>query len=107
MKMTMSVRHRRALQYALSILTSKYYNEIDAVILYGSCARGEQRYHSDIDLLVIAKSLTPRQIRKMKLDVISDDYHLPDIELRVTDGTFANSLMGKNIRKDGKLLWKK
>ncbi len=47
-------RHLKAMQSALQFLTKEPYQKyIEEVYLYGSCAKGNQKYDSDVDLFVI------------------------------------------------------
>ena len=53
MKYINSDRHQKALEYALEYLNHSVFKQyINNVILYGSCARGEENYRSDVDLLI-------------------------------------------------------
>lgn len=100
-------RHAKALKYALAVLQNKYGDKIQSLYLYGSCARGDQQYDSDVDILVVSDTLTKKEIHQMKLDVISDDYTLPEVELKITDGQISDKWFLENIKKDGVLLWEK
>ncbi|MCD6531974.1 nucleotidyltransferase domain-containing protein [bacterium] len=54
-------------------LVARYGNRIRQVILYGSCARGEQTEHSDVDILVVVDdSLKPFEVRGALGDLIVD-----------------------------------
>lgn len=56
-----------------SYLSARYGPAIESVLLYGSCARGEMRVSSDIDLLVVVRDpLMPQQIRKELNDLLLD-----------------------------------
>ncbi|UUX93240.1 nucleotidyltransferase domain-containing protein [Methanoplanus endosymbiosus] len=81
----------------LKPLTSK-------IILFGSCARGEDRYDSDIDMLILSedrKSVLRKTSnflseRKLSAIVITKDEYF---RLRTQDKPFYNQI------KSGKLLW--
>lgn len=50
----MQNRQKIALEYAIKYLhTSAISKHISDVILYGSVARGEERFKSDVDILII------------------------------------------------------
>lgn len=103
-------RHSRSLKYALSVLGDEFREYVEEIYLYGSFARGEQRYHSDIDLLIkVKEDTTPRIMRLMRTKVIPDDFTLPEVELKFFTGkVFSSSYrFNENLRRDGKLLWKK
>lgn len=107
-----SERHCKALDFALYVLLhdSVFSKYVDEIYLYGSCARGEQKYRSDVDLLVkVLPETPPRIMRKMRVETVADDISLPEVELKFTTGVdFSTSRQfDENIRRDGKLLWKK
>lgn len=105
-------RHLEAMNFALKILSNEPYSQyIDAIYLYGSCARGVQKYKSDVDLLVqYNQRFSPIIGRQMRTAVIPDDIELPDVELKFAKGnSWKNSTdrFSANLRKEGILLWKK
>lgn len=103
-------RHKAALEYAVRYLLHQYRNEVYAIYAYGSFARGEHRYHSDVDLLVYLEApLDAATMRKMKAGVISDDYTLPDVELNLqVKGTeMTCRQFHENVERDRRLIWKK
>lgn len=67
---------RKAIQIAEQVknyLSARYGQAVERVLLYGSCARGEARESSDIDLLVVVReSLLPSQVRKELSDLLLD-----------------------------------
>lgn len=104
-------RHTEALAYALNELGKEQYKQyIDAIYLYGSCARGTAKYHSDVDLFLQLKQDTPSSvIRAMKTDVNSGREELPVVELKTsTFGDFGcNRQFAENIKTEGMCLWKR
>lgn len=105
----MECRHEKALKFALQQLKGTFNQYILGIYLYGSYARGEQKYNSDVDLFVYVRPDTPTTIMaKMKSSVISDDYTLPDVELKIskTDFNDFNDRFSINLRRDARLLWK-
>lgn len=104
-------RHRQSLEYALEILTgADFYPYIEAVYLFGSCARKEQRYHSDVDLLVrVNDQVTPKLMRRMRAQVVPEEAGLPEVDLKFAEGNRYSSSyqFNENIKKEGKLIWEK
>lgn len=104
-------RHSKSLAYALRKLSEDRYKQyIYAIYLYGSCARGDFKHDSDVDLFLVLEPGVPRAlIREMKWAVTPDDLELPAVELKTgTLGDFSNSRQfDENIRNEGKLLWKR
>lgn len=102
-------RHERSLQHALEVLTSERYRTyLDAIYLYGSCARGDQKYTSDVDLLLKLRETVPTGVlRSMRVEATPDDWELPEVELKYFSGEqFSQSnQFDKNLREEGKLLW--
>lgn len=103
-------RHEEALNYALQVLSQEQYKAfIYEIYLYGSCARGTQKFDSDIDLLIKIDENIPKDVlRKMRMDVIPD-YNLPEVELKFfKEDTFSSSpQFNENLKKEGILLWKR
>lgn len=105
----MVTRHEKSLQYALSVLTSERYRAyLDAIYLYGSCARGDQKYTSDVDLLLKLRKTVPAGVlRAMRVEATPDDWELPEVELKYFWGDRFNQSeqFDRNVREEGKLLW--
>jgi hypothetical protein len=55
-------RHDQSLKHALHVLKKDFFEYIDRIYLYGSCARSQQRYSSDVDLLVVVSEDTPSRV---------------------------------------------
>lgn len=84
------------------------------VYLYGSCARKEQTYESDVDLLL---ELDPsfesfadktESIIELKKSISAIDSSLPQIELKIVIGDNwkkAKSLFFINVNREGVELW--
>lgn len=79
-----SDRHLEAMKIAINMLSKKpYVDYIEAIYLFGSCARGEQKYHSDVDLLVQCREdVLPETIRSMSIAVMPEKLDLPEVELK-------------------------
>lgn len=91
------------------ILNSRI-KDIEAIILFGSCARLEMNTNSDIDLLIVTTELIDVHI---KSDITSE-LDMPIVGV-TTDVKFytrnqlkqSESLFINNVRKDGLILWQK
>ena len=95
---------------AVRKLIEEFSEYIKEIYLYGSCARGEQKFSSDVDLFVRVQENTPtRVLRKMRIEAMPDDDNLPEVDLKFTSGeNFSQSYrFNENIKKEGKLIWKK
>lgn len=110
-----SIRHQKALEYALNqIYQSSLFTYTTGIWLFGSCARNEQKYESDIDLLM-QLDLSEDDLYEMHNEVIylkgivaptkiSD----PDVDLKITvnpNWQQDKSLFYQEIRKDGIRIW--
>lgn len=108
----LSVRHQDALQYAINMVQqSPLKPYVKDLILYGSCARKEQKYSSDVDLLLVLdeKFLEDQTLRTpmrlLKSQVSTDD---PEVDLKIVvgdDWKSNNMQYFKNIRKEGISVW--
>lgn len=107
-------RTKRSLEYALyKLKTSEISPYIQQVYLYGSCARREQSYGSDVDLFIeLDESFDLEKYRsalhQIKGSISPTFANLPDIDLHVTVGEGWKEdklLYYKNIRKEGIKLW--
>lgn len=104
-------KHAEALKYALQVLNNERYKKyIKAIYLYGSCARGEQKATSDVDLFLKVDIDTPQKVLlSMRNDVMPEDEFLPEVELKFSKSDQFSSCnqFSKNIERDGKLLWER
>lgn len=104
-------RHEIALNYAVSeIVNWQYVKSVTEIYLYGSYARGEQSYDSDVNIYIIcSKNIPIAALRKLKMNVMPEDYNLPEVEVKFGFKSLEKEtdLFHANIRKDGILLWKK
>lgn len=113
----LSIRHRNAIQYAVTVIrNSELQPYVEDVILYGSCARKEQNYSSDIDLLLVLSDGFRKNenlripLRKLKSQIMTDDIEDPEIDLKIVIGSDwkMNPMQYyKNVKKDGISLWNK
>lgn len=103
--------HAKSLERTLYALANcRHKQEIQAIYLYGSCARCQQTKNSDVDLFICLNKLNPRIQRELRAIVESDDLALPEVELKFgtkLDLLHNDNIFYRNIRKEGKLLWER
>lgn len=110
-----SKRHYLALQYALDQIKKSGLSQfIEKIYLYGSCARGEEEWDSDVDLLVQLREEarkypeTKKQILLLKGAVSTDEIADPEADVKFVFGSeWENSSMlyYANVKKEGINLW--
>ena len=78
--------------------------EIDSVLIYGSRATGDFRNHSDIDLAVLAPSMTERDFSRLwnALDDLPILFKLDVVQLEQV----TNPALKQNILLHGKTLYR-
>lgn len=111
----LSERHQRALTYAIEMIKkSEFADYVTAVYLFGSCARGEAKWASDIDLLLElsqdARSIPnfSINIHKLKGTISEDDLDSVETVLCVMIGDEwrdSPMLFFRDIRRDGISVW--
>lgn len=114
-KREMSERQKNAMTYALKkIQQSPIAVYVKNVILYGSCARGEASWGSDVDLCVLLNEDVRKLpnyaqiIHLLKGTISEDDAHSAETDIKFVIGDeWQNSgmLYLKNLRKDGIPVW--
>jgi predicted nucleotidyltransferase len=101
-------RHTDSLAYALDYLKGECPDDILDVYLYGSVARGEQKYESDVDLAVFLKKDAAVNVRKLRSELVSDDLDLPEVDAHFFRGKIEDqpeSCYFYFVRKDGISVW--
>ena len=90
-----------------------YTNNIDQIVLYGSYARGQETYESDIDMAIVLKSNQTDQQYNQMTDVVVD-YEL-DLGITLSIISIEQNEFEKwkkilpfykNLAKEGIVLWK-
>ena len=105
-------RHQEAIDYALNILGREpYKNYIEKIYLFGSCAREQEKYTSDVDLLLeCSENMTAQIARSMRIAVMPEQLDMPEIDLKFEKGSKwkeQDDQFSKNLLKEGVLLWEK
>lgn len=103
-------RFLRKLEQDIHLLMEYKSLQIEKIILFGSCARLKPKVTSDLDLLVVTKERVDRYIRgdiasefDEPLDGVTTDVVFYQTEVYET----SDSLLMKQIRKDGIILYEK
>ncbi|MDO5145633.1 MAG: nucleotidyltransferase domain-containing protein [Eubacteriales bacterium] len=107
-----SARHRKAVKKCIDVIreeSGKRKIDIEKIILFGSCARSESRYESDIDLLLLVKDIpNHKEIRKLKMKLCEEVALDVDLKISTKDKFKSQSdLFTTNIKRDGVTLWKR
>jgi predicted nucleotidyltransferase len=95
----------------LEFITALNIDQISEISLFGSCSRGEYRYNSDVDLIIITKgNKLDRSITgfiRGELEYIDDTNVATDIVFYDRD-VFDSSkeLIVNNIKRDKIVLWR-
>ena len=108
---TVVKRSHCAIQYALRQI-KKSPVAVTKLILFGSCARRQQAFSSDVDLLLEVSENIPEDFRtelvKLRSMVTPVDADAPEVDLRIFIGNAWEKnpmLYYKNIRRDGIDIW--
>ena len=108
---TVVKRSHCAIQYALRQI-KKSPVAVTKLILFGSCARRQQAFSSDVDLLLEVSENIPEDFRtelvKLRSMVTPGDADAPEVDLRIVIGNAWEKnpmLYYKNIRRDGIDIW--
>lgn len=107
-------RSNLSIKHAVDVIRrSQLSPYVSAVYLFGSCARNEQTYSSDVDMLLeldenIDKEKYHMEIIKVISSVTPLDDTLPEVDLKIEIGDMwkqDGTTFHKQILKEGKQLW--
>lgn len=108
-----SERYRKAAEEFSRRIVAELGGEIDAIVLYGSVARGEARKDSDIDILIVSQN--PAAIRERVSEIRSDFTYERNYEFLISlihrsrDDLYrfgqAGSPLIAEVAKDGEILY--
>lgn len=108
---------KEALSFALDVISqSPLYPFLQRIILFGSCARGEERFDSDVDLLLVfdaeIKNVPDyrRMYRVLRVAASSDELYAAETDLKLAIGNAweaSNETIYHCIRKDGICVWER
>jgi len=121
-------RHQNTLNYAKEHILkidneSKYGQIIQSIWLFGSCARKEEKYNSDIDIIIIVNKIGDnerRLMRQMRSSATNiEDLNSPEIDVIFkynngdknyipwNDEKENNDTFSKQLRKDAIKIWER
>ena len=84
---------------------------VEEVYLFGSCARGEAKWDSDVDIAIVTKEkINDRTLRgtvQCELEWPNDGGVKADIKFRTRDTQGWSRIFEKLYNEDKKLLWRK
>ena len=112
-----SARHDKALRLAeQKILCSRLARYVKELYIYGSAARGAEKWNSDVDLLLVldpekkGNREIKREIIYLKGSITEEDIDAPEIDLKVVfvdDWKKSSQTYYRNILREGKQIWQK
>ena len=106
-----SARHDKAVSIVKDILLTSDISGLKKVYLYGSHARGEARYGSDIDILLVLSNDVENMrpvIRSIKDAYYNSDYDNVEIDIHCayeSSWNECNDTFIKNIHREGVLIY--
>lgn len=109
-----SARQQTALDYALEVIRkSPVFPYVKAAYLFGSCARKEERFESDVDLLLVLREEFEeiaetdwemrRAARRLSSHVSVPAYREPKVDLKLVIGDeweTSEMFFFQNVRED-------
>ena len=101
-------RYKEKICYDLQQISDSEIKDLQAIVLFGSCARGTMRVGSDVDLLLLTRKTVPREIRgEISSDLAEEKQGIATDVVFYTAEEFAHSdcRLVQEIRKDGIVLW--
>lgn len=113
-KSTSETRHNKTLSYALqTIKQSPVSPYVSRLLVYGSFARKQHKWDSDVDLfLELSEDIPFNEFRdeliRLKSRVSPPDLTLPEADLKIVVGNRwrqSEMLYYQNVKKDGINIW--
>lgn len=104
-------KHYEIIKLCMSLIYQLENFKFNKIILYGSCARGDAKFGSDVDLCIITdhkKSLA--EILNFKTYIYKNLPDCAEVDIKFMDEieySTSNTLFIKDIRKDGVILCQK
>lgn len=108
-------RHLQSMNFSINkIKSSPVFPFVQEIILFGSCARGENKWESDVDIFVV---LLPeiekypelrKEIRLLQGTISPTENELPEVDMKITIGNqWKNdgSFFHEQILQEGVVLY--
>lgn len=110
-KLNLPTRFQNKLKHDIEYILNKCHSNVYEIRIFGSCATGQYRASSDIDLLIIAKEkMEDRTLRgeiQESLDEPMDGVSTDVVFYTVQSFLEAQDLFSRELRKESYLLWKR
>ena len=108
MSVELPSRFKEKLNMDIDTILKSGVPDITNIILFGSCARGNIKITSDLDLLVLTKEPVNRSVKGELCAACDEAYRKVTTDLVFyTESGFNTSdcLLVRNIKKDGVVVW--
>lgn len=108
--LTLPIKFKETIIEDIHFILSNYYDSVDMIVLFGSCGRGNPRWDSDVDILILSEQEMNRQdktdIRAELCEIV--DRVSSDVIFYTFDGfKSSRKRIVDEIKKEGVILWKK
>lgn len=116
----MKERQRNTIKFVVNkIIETDISNIVQSIWLFGSCARDEDIYSSDVDIVCIINSCNPedrRIMRRIRSEASCTNVGDPDVDIifKYNNGNITcipwnedNSTFSKQLRKDAIKIWER
>lgn len=110
-KLNLPARFRNKLQQDIDYLLNKCYSDLLEIRVFGSCATGQYRASSDIDLLIITKELISDRFLRGEIQEALDeplDGVTTDVVFYTMDSYLkSQDIFSSELRKYSLIIWKR
>ena len=101
-------KHYKIVELCMSLISQLKDFKFNKVILYGSCARGDAQFGSDVDLCIVTEhKSTLAEVLDFKTYIYKNLPDCVEVDIKFLDEveySTSNTLFVKDIRKDGVIL---
>ena len=101
-------KHYEIVKLCVSLISQLKDFKFNKVILYGSCARGDAQFGSDVDLCIVTEhKSTLAEVLDFKTYIYKNLPDCVEVDIKFIDEveySTSNTLFIKDIRKDGVIL---